>query len=59
MSACLCDITYFENFGMVPAVMYVKHYYIFFTGIDINLFVSSGTYKENFIITSTAQYCTS
>lgn len=41
-----------------PAVMYVKHSYIFFIGIDINLFVSSSTYKENFIITSTAQYCT-
>jgi hypothetical protein len=43
---------------MVPAVMYVKYYYIFFIGIDINLFASSSTYKENFVITSTAQYCT-
>ena len=34
--------------------MYVKCYCIYFIGIDTNLFVSSNTYEENFIITSTA-----
>jgi len=54
LSACLCDITCFESCGVVPALMYVKCYCIYFIGIDTNLFVSSNTYEENFIITSTA-----
>jgi hypothetical protein len=55
MSACLCDITCFESCGMVPTVMCVKYYCIFCIGIDVNLFVSSNTCEENFIITITAQ----
>jgi hypothetical protein len=55
MSACLCDITCFESCRMVPTLTYVQYYCIFFIGIDINLFVSSSMYEENFIITSTGQ----
>ena len=55
LPACLYDITCFEICGMVPTLMYVKYYCVFFIGIGVNLFVSSNTYEENFIITSTGQ----
>jgi hypothetical protein len=55
MSAYLCDITCFESCGMVPTLMYVKYYCMFFISIDISLYVSNNTYEENFVITRTAQ----